>query len=82
MSNNLRKTAVILGLAGMAGALALFAGDMLFYFNPESTDLMSNMASAAPARIEASALCALLAAWLYTLGAGQVWLALQPAPGI
>ena len=64
----------------MAGALVLFAGDMLFYYQPGSADFVANMAAAAPERIAASGICALLAAWLYALGAGQVYLALTPAP--
>ncbi len=77
-----RKTrAMILayGLAGVAGALVLFAGDMLFYYQPGSDDFLANMAAAAPGRVVASGLCALLAAWLYALGSGQVYLALAPA---
>jgi len=76
-----RRTAILIfGLAGMAGALVLFAGDMLFYYQPGSADFVANMAAAAPERIVASGICALLAAWLYALGAGQVYLALDPAP--
>ena len=73
------KTALWLGISGIAGSLVLFAGDMLFYYNGESTDLIANMASAAPERIIASGVCALIAAWLYTLGAGQIFYAFQPA---
>lgn len=71
---------LIFGLAGMAGALVLFAGDMLFYYQSGSADFVANMAAAAPERIVASGICALLAAWLYALGSGQVYLALAPAP--
>jgi len=58
----------------------LFLGDMLFYYQPDSTDFVANMAAATPERIVASGVCALLAAWLYTLGAGQIYLALTLAP--
>jgi len=74
------RAGLLFGIAGMAGALLLFAGDMLFYYQPGSSDFVANMAAASPDRIALSGLLALLAAWLYTLGAGQVYLALAPAP--
>ena len=73
------KTALWLGGAGIAGSLVLFAGDMLFYYNGESADFIANMAGVSPERIVLSGVCALIAAWLYTLGAGQVYYAFQPA---
>jgi penicillin amidase len=74
-----RKLALGLGLAGLLGSLLLFAGDMLFYYNGAATDLAANMAAASSQRIILSALTALLGAWFYTLGAGQVYYAFQPA---
>ncbi len=52
---------------------------MLFYFDPEQTDLLLNMAKASDQRIIASGACALLAVWLYLLGAVQIYLAFLPA---
>ena len=80
-SNNLiiPKVAVWLGISGIMGSLVLFAGDMLFYYNGEETNFVANMASSSPERIIASGICALVAAWLYTLGSGQVYYAFQPA---
>ena len=68
-----------LGLAGVLGGLTLFAGDMLLYWAGDSTDLKLNMGHAAAWRIVASGLTALLAAWLYLLGTGQVYYAFMPA---
>lgn len=68
----------ISGILGMMGGIVLFAGDMLFYYAPESTDLTHNMAHAADWRIMVSGVSALLAAWLYMLGLGQVYYAFQP----
>jgi hypothetical protein len=56
----------------------LFAGDMLFYYNGEQSNLLVNMASVSSERIIASGVCALIAAWLYTLAAGQVYYGFQP----
>jgi len=72
-----RESAVWLGLCGVAGSLVLFAGDMLFYFRGDSTDLVLNMGMASSQSIIASGLCALIAAWLYTLAAGQIYYAFQ-----
>jgi len=74
-----QKTAIWLGISGILGSLVLFAGDMLFYYNGQQTDFIFNMAVASDQRIIASGLCALIAAWLYTLGAGQVYYAFQPS---
>ncbi|MEM7356895.1 MAG: DUF6796 family protein, partial [Acidobacteriota bacterium] len=74
-----RRTALWLGLAGVLGGVVLIAGDMLFYFEGASLDFVANMSRAAPERIIASAVCALVAAWLYVLGSGQIYFALQPA---
>ena len=73
------KTAIFLGFSGMLGALVLFAGDMLFYYNGAQTDFITNMSVSSDARIIASGITALIAAWLYTLGAGQIYYAFQPA---
>ena len=74
-----RQAAIVFGLSGILGSLVLFAGDMLFYYNGEGTDFVANMASSSPERIVASGVCALVAAWLYMLGAGQMYYAFQPA---
>ena len=66
-----------LGIAGILGGIVLFIGDMLFYYSPTSTDFLQNMALASDARIIASGVCALLASWLYLLGAGQVYFAFE-----
>jgi hypothetical protein len=68
-----------MGLAGMAGSLVMFAGDMLFYYNGAQTDLYAGMAQASFSRIVASGLCAVIGGWLYTLGAGHIYYAFQPA---
>ena len=73
------KVAIWLGILGAIGGLVLFAGDMLFYYNGAETDLMKNMALASDQRIIASGVAALIATWLYVLGAGQVYYAFQPA---
>lgn len=73
------KTAIWFGIAGVLGGLVLFAGDMLFYYNGAEQDLMKNMSLASDQRIIASTVTALIAAWLYTLGSGQIYYAFQPA---
>lgn len=73
------KMAGILGIAGILGGIVLFFGDMLFYYDGASTDFIANMANASDQRIIASGICALIAAWLYTLGSGQIYYAFQPA---
>ncbi len=65
------------GIAGMLGGIILFIGDMLFYYSPNSTDFLQNMAVTSDARIIASGVCALLTSWLYLLGAGQVYYAFK-----
>jgi hypothetical protein len=74
-----KENVVLFGLAGILGSLVLFIGDMLFYFNGEQSNLIVNMAHASSERIILSGLCAMLAAWLYTLAAGQIYYAFQPA---
>jgi len=73
-----QKVAIWLGVSGILGSLVLFAGDMLFYYNGEQTDLLANMANASSERIIASGICALIAAWLYTLASGQIYYGFQP----
>ncbi len=71
-----------MGFAGILGGLLLFAGDMLFYYDATSTDLKLNMGNASDFRIMASGVSALLAAWFYTLGLGQVYYAFKPSTSI
>jgi hypothetical protein len=73
------RTAIGLGFLGISGSLVLLTGDMLFYYNGAQTDLLANMAISSSARIILSGVCALVAAWLYTLASGQVYYAFQPA---
>ncbi len=74
-----RKTALWMGLSGIAGSLVLFTGDMLFYYDGAGTDLLVTMAGVSRQRIVLSAVCALIAAWLYTAASGQIFFAFQPA---
>lgn len=66
------------GIFGLLGGLILFAGDMLFYFNQESTDLVQNMSQVSDLRIKASAVSALLASWCYVLGLPHLNFAFSP----
>ena len=68
------------GLAGILGGLILFAGDMLIYYDPQSTDLLQNMATIPPWRFRLSTVTALLATWFYLAGVYHVFLAFRPAP--
>ncbi len=68
-----------LGIFGAIGGLTLFAGDMLFYYNPVNTNLLENMANSSDNRIILSAVTALIATWLYLLGVGQVYYAFKPS---
>ncbi len=72
----------VLGLSGVLGGLLLFAGDMLFYYDPVSTDFQTNMGNASDFRIIASAVTALIASWLYMVGVLQVRHAFKPAKTI
>ena len=67
-----------MGISGIIGGLLLFAGDMLFYYDANSTNLQLNMGMASDFEIMASGVAALLAAWLYMLGLGQVYVAFKP----
>ena len=71
-NKNLIRT---MGFAGILGALILFAGDMLFYFDYNSTDLKINMGNVSDLRIKLSGVSALIATWLYLLGLIQVYYA-------
>jgi hypothetical protein len=76
-----KKTALWLGFAGMLGSLVMFAGDMLFYYNGDQTDLLANMGQVSPERIILSGVTALIGTWLYVAGAGQIYYAYQTANG-
>ena len=67
-----------MGLSGILGGLLLFAGDMLFYYHPNNTNLVENMGNASDLRIMLSGITALLGSWLYILGLGQVYYAFKP----
>jgi hypothetical protein len=72
----------IYGILGVLGGLTLFAGDMLFYYNGDSTDLLQNMAIASDTRIILSGIFALLATWLYLFGLVPVYYAFTPTKPI
>jgi len=69
----------ILGLFGILGGIILFIGDMLFYYNGNSTDLLTNMGNNSDFRIIASSITALFATWFYLIGLAQVYYAFKPA---
>ena len=69
----------LFGIFGILGGFILFAGDMLLYYVPSSTNLFKNMGFVSDLRIVLSGLSALIAAWFYTLGAGQMYHAFRPA---
>jgi hypothetical protein len=71
-----------MGIAGILGGLVLFAGDMLFYYDPININLKQNMGNASDFRIMASGLTALIASWLYLLGLGHVYYAFKPAKAL
>lgn len=68
-----------MGLFGILGGLVLFAGDMLFYYDPIETNLKVNMGNASEMRIIMSGIAALFATWFYLLGLGQVYYAFKPS---
>ncbi len=74
-----KQLAIWMGISGILGSLLLFAGDMLFYYHPTSSNLLLNMANASEQRIFYSGIFALLSAWLYSFAAGQIYYAFQPA---
>jgi hypothetical protein len=67
------------GIAGVLGGLMLFAGDMLFYYHADSTNLKLNMGNVSELRIMLSGLTALFASWFYMLGLVQVYYAFKPS---
>ena len=69
----------IMGLSGILGGVLLFVGDMLFYYDAVSTNYLLNMGNASDTRIITSSMSALLAAWFYTFGLGQVYVAFKPS---
>jgi hypothetical protein len=71
-----------LGIFGILGGLILFAGDMLLYYDPNNTNIRENMGNASHFRIITSGVTALLAAWFYMLGVGQVYHAFKPTKPI
>jgi hypothetical protein len=73
-----RKGALWLGVCGILGSLVLFTGDMLYYYRGDETDLLANMSAVTDERIIISGVLALIAAWLYVAGSGQVFYAFQP----
>jgi hypothetical protein len=68
----------VLGIFGIFGGLTLFAGDMLFYYDPINTNFRENMGNASDFRIITSGITALIATWFYMLGLIQVYYALKP----
>jgi hypothetical protein len=71
-----------MGVFGILGGLLLFAGDMLFYYDSNSTDFIQNMGNASDFRIKISGLTALFASWFYLIGLGQVYYAFQTSKTI
>jgi len=72
----------IYGILGIIGGLVLFAGDLLFYYNGNSADLLQNMSVASDKRIIISGIFALLATWLYLFGLIPVYYAFTPTKPI
>ncbi len=70
------------GIFGILGGIILVIGDMLFYYDAESTDLLQNIAHASDSRLIISGVTALVGAWFYVLGLGQVNFAFQPSKPI
>lgn len=86
MDNNLR-TLHLSGIAGSVGGLLLYVGDMLNYFSahnpaPGGTFTQATLATLAQVesgRLIASGALGVICAWLYTIGAWQVYQALLPS---
>ena len=68
----------VMGICGILGGVILFTGDMLYYYDANNPNLLENMGNASDFRIIASGITALLAAWFYMLGLGQVYYAFKP----
>ncbi len=66
------------GFLGILGGLVLFAGDMLFYYNGDETNLLQNMTTTADWRLILSGIFALIATWLYLFGLIPVYYAFKP----
>ena len=66
-----------LGFTGILGGLIFLSGDLLFYYDPISTDLNMNMANASDTRIVISGITALFGTWFYVLGTGQIYYAFK-----
>jgi len=73
---------IIFGIFGILGGLTLFAGDLLFYYNPASIDLKHNMALASDDRIIISGVTALFSTWFYLLGLVHVFFAFNSSKAI
>ncbi len=69
----------IMGITGLLGGLILFAGDMLFYYDPDNTNIKINMGYASDFRILLSGISALFATWFYLFGLVSVYYAFKPA---
>lgn len=72
----------IAGIFGIFGGIILFIGDMLFYYDGESSNLLLNMANSSDRRIMISGATALFASWFYMIGLIQVAYAFKPAKPI
>lgn len=69
-----------MGLAGIVGAVLMFAGDMLYYYSPNvEQSFIETMGSVPPWRLLLGGMMAPVACWFLALGSGQVYLALRPA---
>jgi hypothetical protein len=87
MENNNLKSIRWSGIAGTIGGFLLYVGDMLNYFSAHNpvpggtfTDaILATLAQVEPWRLITSGALGVICAWLYTLGAWQVYQALLPA---
>ena len=70
------------GIFGILGGFILLSGDMLSYYDSNSTDVLQNMSKSSDLRIMLSGLAALFAAWFYMLGLIHVYYAFKPATTI
>jgi len=65
----------LLGISGIIGGLILLAGDLLFYYDSSSINLVLNMGNASDNRIIISGLTAIFATWFYLLALVHVYYA-------
>lgn len=79
-----RRTILLTGAAGIAGALGMFAGDMLLYFTTAEYDPSGGlleyariMSGVSPARLIAGSMLGPICAFLYCVGFGQLLLAVK-----